>query len=173
MHNARAHVDLVHPGRGWRGGKLALAHFPATSSPRSQALPNSQGGFHNAVRKSTSWERKLTNLPPMENFGHPTILLPGHLDYHLSGAYIGISIHLRCLWDFGKRQIRPHTRTPEQSSRRTAQTFQSQLPWKQPFAVRCSTLFQGVGKLTATRGRGETKIVSQISSPDICLLENI
>ena len=62
----------------------------------------------------------LTNLPPMENFGRPTILLPGHLDYHLSGAYIGISIHLRCLWDFGKRQIRPHTRTPEQSSRRTA-----------------------------------------------------
>ena len=56
----------------------------------------------------------------MENFGRPTILLPGHLDYHLSGAYIGISIHLRCLWDFGKRQIRPHTRTPEQSSRRTA-----------------------------------------------------
>ena len=115
----------------------------------------------------------LTNLPPMENFGRPTILLPGHLDYHLSGAYIGISIHLRCLWDFGKRQIRPHTRTPEQSSRRTAQTFQSQLPWKQPFAVRCSTLFQGVGTLTATRGRGETNIVLQISSSDICLLENI
>ena len=108
------------PRAGMEGGKLALAHFPATSSPRSQALPNSQGGFHNAVRKSTRWERKLTNLPPMENFGHPTILLPGHLDYHLSGAYIGISIHLLCLWDFGKRQIRPHTRTPEQSSRRTA-----------------------------------------------------
>ena len=121
MHNARAHVDLGAPRAGEE-----RRHFGADPLSSTPPLPghrpsqNSQGGFHNAVRKSTSWERKLTNLPPMENFGRPTILLPGHLDYHLSGAYIGISIHLRCLWDFGKRQIRPHTRTPEQSSRRTA-----------------------------------------------------
>ena len=105
------------------GGEEASWRWPTFQQPPlpgHRPSQNSQGGFHNAVRKSTSWERKLTNLPPMENFGRPTILLPGHLDYHLSGAYIGISIHLRCLWDFGKRQIRPHTRTPEQSSRRTA-----------------------------------------------------
>ena len=62
MHNARAHVDLVHPGRGWRGGKLALAHFPAnllsqvTDPPR---IVNADFTIYSAVRKSTSWERKF------------------------------------------------------------------------------------------------------------------
>ena len=40
----------------------------------------------------------------------------------------------------------------------------SQLPCKQPFTARCRTFLQGVGVLTATKGRGETYIVLQISS---------
>ena len=107
MHNARAHVDLVHPGRGWRGGKLALAHFPATSSPRSQTLPNSQGGFHNAVRKSTSWERKFDKSSAHGKFW------PSH---HSPARPPRLSPLWRLYWNFNtftmlvrfwKRQIRP------------------------------------------------------------------
>ena len=108
------------PRAGMEGGKLALAHFPATSSPRSQALPNSQGGFHNAVRKSTSWERKFDKSSAHGKFW------PSH---HSPARPPRLSPLWRLYWNFntftmlvgfGKRQIRPHTRTPEQSSRRTA-----------------------------------------------------
>ena len=108
------------PRAGMEGGKLALAHFPATSSPRSQALPNSQGGFHNAVRKSTSWERKFDKSSAHGKFW------PSH---HSPARPPRLSPLWRLYWNFNtftmlvgfwKRQIRPHTRTPEQSSRRTA-----------------------------------------------------
>ena len=108
------------PRAGMEGGKLALAHFPATSSPRSQTLPNSQGGFHNAVRKSTSWERKFDKSSAHGKFW------PSH---HSPARPPRLSPLWRLYWNFNtftmlvgfwKRQIRPHTRTPEQSSRRTA-----------------------------------------------------
>ena len=65
-----------------------------------------------------------------------------------------------------------HTKAPEQWLEGRP-NFPQSAALQTTFSVRCRTLFQGVGTLTATRGRGETKIVLQISSPDICLLENI
>ena len=123
MHNARAHVDLVHPGRGWRGGKLALAHFPAnllsqvTDPPR---IVKADFTIYSAVRKSTSWERKFDKSSAHGKFW------PSH---HSPARPPRLSPLWRLYWNFNtftmlvgfwKRQIRPHTRTPEQSSRRTA-----------------------------------------------------
>ena len=56
-------------------------------------------------------EKVLTNLPPMENFGRPTILLPGHLDYHLLWRLYWNFYTFTMLVGFGKRQIRPHKDT--------------------------------------------------------------
>ena len=116
----RAHT-LTQCTQGGDGGRQVSAG-PLSSNLLSQVTDPPKivkADFTMLSENPRAGRESLTNLPPMENFGRPTILLPGHLDYHLSGAYIGISIHLRCLWDFGNRQIRPLTRTPEQSSRRT------------------------------------------------------
>ena len=120
MHNARAHVDLVHPGRGWREASWRWPTFQQPPLLGHRPSQNSQGGFHNAVRKSTSWERKFDKSSAHGKFW------PSH---HSPARPPRLSPLWRLYWNFNtftmlvgfwKRQIRPHTRTPEQSSRRTA-----------------------------------------------------
>ena len=108
------------PRAGMEGGKLALAHFPATSSPRSQALPNSQGGFHNAVRKSTSWERKFWHI-----FRPWKILAVPPFSCQATSIITSLAPILEFQYIYDACEVlettdKATTRTPEQSSRRTA-----------------------------------------------------
>ena len=65
------------------------------------------------------------------------------------------------------------TRTPEQSSRRTAKLSNVSCLENNLVLLGVVHYFKEWVSWLSTRGRGETKIASQISSPDICLLEDI
>ena len=98
MHQrARTRLTWVHQGRGRRGGILALAHLSSTPPlPGHRPSQNSSGGFHNlqcCQRKfdRSSAPRKILAATPFTCQATSIITL--------SGAYIGVSLHLRCLWD--------------------------------------------------------------------------
>ena len=175
----RAHtLTRMHQGRGRRGGTFGAGPLFQPLLLSQVTVPPSivQADFtiYSAVRESTSEGEKVWQIfRPKENFGRHTIHLPGHLDYHLiCRLYMGVSLHLRCLWDLENDRW-GHTKAPDAMIGRAAKLSKSQLPCKQLFTARCRTFLQGVGVLTTTRGRGETYIVLQLSSSSYLPTENI
>ena len=87
----------------------ALLLSQVTDPPR---IVQADFTIYSAVRESTSEGEKVWQIfRPMENFGRPTILLPGHLDYNLLWRLYWNFYTFTMLVGFGKRQIRPHEGT--------------------------------------------------------------
>ena len=106
----------------------------------------------------------LTNLPPHGKFwpSHHSPARPPRLSPSLAPILEFLYIYDACgIWKTTDKATQGHLSNHLEGR---PKTFQSQLPCKQPFTVRCRTFFQGVGMLTATRGRGETYIVLKLPS---------
>ena len=125
----RAHtLTRMHQGRGRRGGTFGAGPLfqPLLLSQVSGPSLNSSGGFHNlTVLSENPWarERKLTDVSPQGKFGRPHHS-PAHAPsiITLSAAYIGVSLHLRCLWNLENDRW-SHTKAPDAMIGGTAQTF--------------------------------------------------
>ena len=111
MHNARAHVDLVHPGRGWREASWRWPTFqqpPLLGHRPSQIV---KADFTMLSENPRAGRESLTNLPPHGKFwpSHHSPARPPRLSPSLAPILEFLYIYDACgIWKTTDKATQGH-----------------------------------------------------------------